>query len=80
MENKLYMPSNGTEGQIFMEKYCDKCYKEKNCNMLLNSMIGKQPKQWIYDKNNKPTCTSFNPNRPKSNNKYKHKNNLTLEL
>lgn len=77
---KNYMPSNGSEGCWFMSIYCDKCYKKNSCTILSKSLVGNQPKQWIYNENNKPTCTSFNPNRPKSSNKYKPKNNLTLEL
>lgn len=63
MEN--YYPSNGTEGQIFMEEFCDKCYKSNQCTILLNSLIGKHPKQWIYDENGKSKCTSFNNKKPK---------------
>lgn len=66
---KNYMPSNGTEGDIFFDNYCYKCYKEKQCTILTNSLMGKRPKQWIYDENNNPTCTSFNPNRPKTKRK-----------
>ena len=28
-------------------------------------MFGKEPKQWVYDDNEKPTCTSFASERPK---------------
>lgn len=63
------MPSNGTEGMIFMDKFCSNCYKESYCTILTNSMVlGKQPKQWVYVEN-KPTCTSFNPERPKAKKK-----------
>jgi hypothetical protein len=60
-----YLPSNGTDGVWFTQKYCDKCYKESQCTILTNAYCGGQPKQWIYDENNHPVCTSFNPNRPK---------------
>lgn len=46
MEPKYYMPSNGTEGMIFMAEFCDKCYKQPNCTILTNSMVlDKEPKQ-----------------------------------
>lgn len=41
---KKYYPSNGTEGMIFMEAFCEKCYKEKQCTILTGAMMGKQPK------------------------------------
>ena len=66
MKNKPYLPSNGTEGMIFMANFCDQCYKRHNCSIMIKSLIGEQPKQWIYDETNKPICTSFNPNKPKS--------------
>jgi hypothetical protein len=61
------MPSNGTEGDGFMGKFCYKCYKESNCTILTKALCGEQPKQWIY--NPEPTCTSFNPDRPKAKKK-----------
>jgi len=79
METKQYYPSNGTEGMIFTSEWCDLCYKEKQCTILTNSMLGKQPKQWIYDKEGNPTCTSYNSNRPKKQVK-KILNQLNLEL
>jgi len=64
-----YFPSNGTEGIWFEGKYCNICKKDPmsrdlnakgQCSILNNALaLGKQPKQWIYDKNLKPTCTSF---------------------
>ena len=75
MKENFY-PSNGTEGQIFMEEFCDKCCKKNQCTILLNSLIGKHPKQWIYDEKGKSKCTSFNNTRQK---KVKQtKNQLTL--
>jgi hypothetical protein len=73
MEAENYFPSNGTEGMEFIAKYCDNCYKEKYCIILTNSMIGKEPKQWIYDKNGNPYCTSQKTERSKRN---KNKNLL----
>lgn len=69
MKNENYFPSNGTDGMIFMDSNCDQCWKEKRCTILTNSMIGKQPKQWIYDDNGYPTCTSKQTTRPKYNKK-----------
>ena len=58
-EHKKYYPSNGTDGLFFIANWCEWCYKERNCTILAGSMTGKQPKQWIYGDDGKPTCTSF---------------------
>ena len=63
--SKQYFPSNATEGAIFQALFCYQCYKHSSCFILQNSMFGKEPKQWVYDDNEKPTCTSFASERPK---------------
>lgn len=69
-ETKPYQPSNGTEGDIFMGKFCFKCVKlphdtaaKNQCNILLHTFvydIGDQqyPKEWISI-SGKPACTAF---------------------
>jgi hypothetical protein len=58
MENKIrYIPSNGTEGQMFIDNYCERCIHEKwlhhqesdegKCEILSNSLMNHQP---CYDK------------------------------
>ena len=74
---KCYMPSNGTEGMLFMAQFCDNCYKEKNCTILTKGLCGEQPKQWVYDVDNNPTCTSFNSGRPKRKKKVIKNENQT---
>ena len=67
-----YRPANGTEGEIFMSHFCEKCKKdgytddtpEKGCQILAFSMayeIGDPdyPAEWVYDKDGLPTCTAF---------------------
>ena len=67
---KLYQPSNGTEGDIFMGRFCFNCVKMPHATEAKNQcwILGKTfmykvtdkkyPKQWIY-KEGVPTCTSF---------------------
>jgi len=67
---KLYQPSNGTEGMIFMEQFCDKCWHETpgetpegSCPIPLATMLysindAEYPNQWRYV-DGKPTCISF---------------------
>jgi len=62
-----YMPSNGTEGMNFTGNFCDNCIhqhpdpdKKPQCeDILLKSLCGDQPKEWIYDSEGSPTCTAF---------------------
>lgn len=72
-----YFPSNGTEGMIFMNEFCYKCYKYNSCTILNRSLTGTRPKQWVY-KENKPTCTSFNRVKPKSKSKNKRQTGMNL--
>lgn len=70
MENKSYRPSNGTEGMWFTDEYCMNCINcdpdpegEKQCEILMRSMMysvkdPEYPKEWIYDENDEPKCTS----------------------
>ena len=67
LEGQPYMPSNGTEGMHFTSKFCDNCKfqhpdpdKQPQCNdILLESLIGNQPKEWVWDNLGFPTCTKF---------------------
>ena len=81
MEIKKYTPSNGTEGMIFMSRWCDKCSKEKRCPILTDKLLNGYDSnrlEWIYENNN-PICTSFKkigtPNKKRAN-----KNEKTLKL
>ena len=60
-----YRPSNGTEGMLFEERFCDRCvrfaseceiYAYASCYPLDSPLY---PKQWVYDEEGKPTCTAF---------------------
>lgn len=63
---ELYLPSNGTEGDIFVANWCVLCSNLNlnddafgcNCPIYLNSMIGNVP-EWIIDANGQPKCTAF---------------------
>jgi hypothetical protein len=66
---ELYIPSNGTEGDGFLSYYCDQCLHEKyshtmqdgdlECGILIEALIGEQPKEWQYDVNGEPACTAW---------------------
>jgi hypothetical protein len=69
-EIEPYQPSNGSEGEWFLDKHCMQCRNcdpdpegEKQCGILMRSMCytprdPEYPKEWIY-RDGKPTCTSW---------------------
>lgn len=60
-----YYPSNGTEFMQFQTNNCDNCYKEKQCTILRGAIVlGIEPKQWVYDNDGKPICTSLSRHKP----------------
>jgi hypothetical protein len=64
-----YRPSNGTEGEMFMEKFCYNCQhddpdNEKFCEILTRTMAfdvdeDEYPKEWQYGTDGQPVCTEF---------------------
>ena len=69
-EIRLFQPSNGTHGDIFMGEYCYKCSKfphdsdaKNQCVIVLKTMAfdiedPEYPNQWRYV-DGEPTCTAF---------------------
>ena len=66
-----YRPSNGTEGMIFMERWCDRCSKASGCEIPSRTMIyrllcrfrdvvsdDEYPSEWVGPWNN-AKCTAF---------------------
>ena len=65
-----YRPSNGSEGEMFMAAFCDRCKLNADeldgCNILSDSFcydVGdpEYPKEWTHDGRGRPTCTAFVP-------------------
>lgn len=67
---QLYRPSNGTEGEFFMESHCYQCKHddggigERVCEIIGNTMCydiadPEYPVEWCYDTDGVPTCTKF---------------------
>lgn len=64
-----YRPSNGTEGVMFEENFCQQCIHEKfmhsqkhgdkQCAIFNEAYLEDWVREWVYDENGKPTCTSF---------------------
>ena len=67
MVGQKYRPSNGTEGEMFMEMFCYNCKHDgeyKQCDLIALSMVfnvedDKYPKEWQYREDGQPLCTKF---------------------
>ena len=71
---KPFRPSNGTEGMIFTEHFCENCMFEKfmhsqndddaTCEIFTATMVfdvndKEYPKEWVYDEEGWPVCTKW---------------------
>jgi hypothetical protein len=66
---KSFQPSNGTEGRIFMEAFCDQCIhenarEEKYCDIIAKTMAFRPgdkeyPSEWVYNQEGWPVCTAW---------------------
>lgn len=71
---KPYRPSNGTEGDWFLSKFCLHCIHGKYehtgdvidnpCEIITASFFSEigtstYPPEWVYDDNEEPTCTAW---------------------
>jgi hypothetical protein len=68
-----YRPSNGTEGDIFQERWCELCTKdeaarrgdyENGCPIIAAALAWDvddpdYPGEWVYDGEGQPSCTAF---------------------
>mgnify|MGYP004224667425 CR=1 FL=1 len=63
-----YRPSNGTEGDIFMAQWCDKCalsdYEGDGCMIQLRALAHRvdepeYPAEWSFTNGGAPQCTAF---------------------
>ena len=71
---KKYRPSNGTEGEGFMEIYCSRCRKDAKfretqdgtdgCPIIAATMLydvddDRYPSEWVQDESGAGRCTAF---------------------
>ena len=67
-----YRPSNGVEGEIFMETFCSRCERDRayrdgtgdSCPIIAATMAFDiddpgYPKEWVLNDDDNPTCTAF---------------------
>ena len=67
MAGELYQPSNGTEGEMFFDRFCWRCQHESEetpCEIMTDTMVfdtrdAEYPREWKYDDAGRPTCTKF---------------------
>lgn len=72
-EGKYFMPSNGTEGDVFTQAFCMNCINcdpnpdgKKQCDIWARSMLHwmepnhpEYPKEWVFNPEGWPVCTSW---------------------
>ncbi len=62
---KPYRPSNGTEGDIFEESYCQDCKRYGEPCMIFGAMLFHEigepgyPPEIVYGDDGQPTCKAF---------------------
>lgn len=61
---ELYRPSNGTEGDAFRGRFCERCTKVDTCDMPARSMAfdvkdAEYPREWVRDDYGNGKCTVF---------------------
>lgn len=71
MSREKYRPSNGSEGEWFVEEYCMQCLHcdpdpcgPKQCEILCATLVfgvdePGYPKEWTYNEKNEPICTKW---------------------
>ena len=62
---KPYLPSNGTEGAVWTEEWCDNCTRraldpgaKTQCTHELRALMGEDNEKWYYI-DGIPTCLAF---------------------
>lgn len=66
---EMFLPSNGTDGMIFTEHFCEQCIHEKfihtqndddlKCDIFTSWMIEGHQKEWVFDYEGWPVCTKW---------------------
>lgn len=69
---RKWRPSNGTEGELFIERFCQHCIHDADhrddtgsgCEILIRTWAydiddPKYPAQWRIGPDGQPTCTAF---------------------
>lgn len=79
-----YRPSNGSEGDWFVGRWCERCVKAKPCAIVGRSMahsIGEPgyPRQWVQDDDG-PRCTAYSGKKPEPSNTIRDKRQIGLPL
>lgn len=70
-----YLPSNGTEGEIFFDGWCRQCARDRSmrdgepfddcddnelCDIIARAFRG-EVDEWVYGPDDEPMCTAFVP-------------------
>lgn len=65
-EARAYRPANGTEGDWFCSRWCDRCARDSDdgCDILTATLLfqvtdPEYPSEWRTDEQTGPRCTAF---------------------
>ena len=87
--NKPYLPSNGTEGMMFEEQWCEQCIRHSidpnaktQCIHLLRALCGENNGKWFFNGSGAGECVAFRSKKEAYKNRKrsvkKDKNQLPL--
>jgi hypothetical protein len=59
-EMNQWIPSNGSDGQAFIDEWCSRCKRDarSDCKILAESFIG-EVKEWVEHDDGRVECTAF---------------------
>lgn len=86
---KPYRPSNGTDGEIFMDRFCWHCTRHCEtapCEILHRSLIhgvddDEYPKEWVKDeRTGDPFCKAFTQKDPPDPHMVEERCEKTLDM
>jgi hypothetical protein len=71
-----YYSSNGTEGMMWAENWCDLCRRRETCFVMLKALAEGSTRHWISHEG-QPICTVFEPKHRTESSKFAgHQNRL----
>jgi hypothetical protein len=80
LKPEKYRPSNGTEGMLFYEEWCESCEKQgcieegPHCEIMNRTLEHDRedemyPDEWCYDEQGVACCTAYRPSGNKNTQK-----------
>lgn len=87
-QTRKYRPSNGSEGEWFMSKFCERCVKDSEARpcriigltMSLDISHKDYPRAWVEDAETGPRCTEFSDHKAPAPNVIRDKRQIGLPI